>query len=178
MSSIVDSFASGVAAHFTAKSQLVVPKIRHCLAWRRRCSPKRLSRCTTFLTFVTSSRSDDCWEDLGATVLTPELRTYKITAAHVEVFEAPYELVKTMRASVLALGLLISAKRRSLCPAVVPSARGRSICIWRGFEKFGADLIPLETVQSCQGLDMNSPQQFLKRHGFSDFVFGFECEES
>ena len=47
-------------------------------------------------------------EDVGATVLTPELRTHKITAAHIEVFEAPYELVKTMRASVLALGPLLA----------------------------------------------------------------------
>src|SRR5687768_18206822 len=47
-------------------------------------------------------------EDLGATVLTPELRTHKITAAQIELFEAPYELVKTMRASVLALGPLLA----------------------------------------------------------------------
>jgi UDP-N-acetylglucosamine 1-carboxyvinyltransferase len=47
-------------------------------------------------------------EDLGATVLTPELRTHKITADHIELFEAPYELVKTMRASVLALGPLLA----------------------------------------------------------------------
>ncbi|HVF28047.1 MAG TPA: UDP-N-acetylglucosamine 1-carboxyvinyltransferase [Pyrinomonadaceae bacterium] len=47
-------------------------------------------------------------EDLGATVLVPELRTHKITARHIEVFEAPYELVKTMRASVLALGPLLA----------------------------------------------------------------------
>lgn len=47
-------------------------------------------------------------EDIGATVLTPELRTHKITADHVELFEAPYELVKTMRASVLALGPLLA----------------------------------------------------------------------
>src|ERR671913_941849 len=47
-------------------------------------------------------------EDIGATVLTPELRTHKISAAHVELFEAPYELVKTMRASVLALGPLLA----------------------------------------------------------------------
>jgi len=47
-------------------------------------------------------------EDLGATVLTPELRTHKVTADHVEVYEAPYELVKTMRASVLALGPLLA----------------------------------------------------------------------
>jgi UDP-N-acetylglucosamine 1-carboxyvinyltransferase len=46
-------------------------------------------------------------EDLGATVLTPELRTHKITASNVDVFEAPYHLVKTMRASVLALGPLL-----------------------------------------------------------------------
>ncbi|HEY0080364.1 MAG TPA: UDP-N-acetylglucosamine 1-carboxyvinyltransferase [Pyrinomonadaceae bacterium] len=47
-------------------------------------------------------------EDLGATVLTPELRTYKINASHIELFEAPYELVKTMRASVLVLGPLLA----------------------------------------------------------------------
>ncbi len=46
-------------------------------------------------------------EDLGATVLTPELRTHKVTAKNIEVFEAPYHLVKTMRASVLALGPLL-----------------------------------------------------------------------
>ena len=47
-------------------------------------------------------------EDLGATVLTPELHTHKVRAANIEIFEAPYELVKTMRASVLALGPLLS----------------------------------------------------------------------
>lgn len=47
-------------------------------------------------------------EDLGATVLTPELHTHKINAAHVEIFEAPYDLVKTMRASVLVLGPLVA----------------------------------------------------------------------
>jgi UDP-N-acetylglucosamine 1-carboxyvinyltransferase len=47
-------------------------------------------------------------EDLGATVLTPELRTHKVTANNVQFFEAPYELVKTMRASVLALGPLLA----------------------------------------------------------------------
>lgn len=46
-------------------------------------------------------------EDLGATVLTPALRTQVVTADHIETFEAPYELVKTMRASVLALGPLL-----------------------------------------------------------------------
>src|SRR5918998_4764642 len=47
-------------------------------------------------------------EDLGATVLVPELRTHKIAARNIETFEAPYELVKTMRASVLALGPLLA----------------------------------------------------------------------
>jgi len=47
-------------------------------------------------------------EDLGAEVLIPELRTLKIHAKHIETFEAPYELVKTMRASVLALGPLLA----------------------------------------------------------------------
>ena len=47
-------------------------------------------------------------EDLGATVLTPELRTHKIAASNIELFEAPYELVRTMRASVLVLGPLLA----------------------------------------------------------------------
>src|SRR5438132_9727991 len=47
-------------------------------------------------------------EDLGATVLVPDLRTHKIAAANVEVLEAPYDLVKPMRASVLALGPLVA----------------------------------------------------------------------
>ncbi len=47
-------------------------------------------------------------EDLGATVLVPELRTHRINAGTVEHFEAPYELVKTMRASVLVLGPLVA----------------------------------------------------------------------
>ena len=47
-------------------------------------------------------------EDIGAHVLTPELRTHKISAANIESMTAPYELVKTMRASVLALGPLLA----------------------------------------------------------------------
>jgi UDP-N-acetylglucosamine 1-carboxyvinyltransferase len=47
-------------------------------------------------------------EDIGAHVLTPELRTHKISATNVELMAAPYELVKTMRASVLALGPLLA----------------------------------------------------------------------
>ncbi|MGE0103421.1 MAG: UDP-N-acetylglucosamine 1-carboxyvinyltransferase [Blastocatellales bacterium] len=47
-------------------------------------------------------------EDLGCTVLVPELRTHRINASTVEQFEAPYELVKTMRASVLVLGPLVA----------------------------------------------------------------------
>jgi UDP-N-acetylglucosamine 1-carboxyvinyltransferase len=47
-------------------------------------------------------------EDLGCTVLVPELRTHQINAGSVENYEAPYELVKTMRASVLSLGPLLA----------------------------------------------------------------------
>jgi UDP-N-acetylglucosamine 1-carboxyvinyltransferase len=47
-------------------------------------------------------------EDLGSTVLVPELRTHQVNAGDVENYEAPYELVKTMRASVLALGPLVA----------------------------------------------------------------------
>ncbi len=47
-------------------------------------------------------------EDLGARILVPELRTHSISASTVDSFEAPYELVKTMRASVLVLGPLVA----------------------------------------------------------------------
>lgn len=46
-------------------------------------------------------------EDLGAETLLIHKHTHKITASDIEIFEAPYELVKTMRASVLALGPLL-----------------------------------------------------------------------
>lgn len=47
-------------------------------------------------------------EDLGCNVLMPEQRTLKFRASAVEFFEAPYELVKSMRASVLVLGPLVA----------------------------------------------------------------------
>jgi UDP-N-acetylglucosamine 1-carboxyvinyltransferase len=47
-------------------------------------------------------------EDLGCTVLVPALRTHQINASQVDSFEAPYDLVKTMRASVLVLGPLVA----------------------------------------------------------------------
>lgn len=47
-------------------------------------------------------------EDMGCMVLMPERHTLKIDASNIEFFEAPYELVKTMRASVLALGPLVA----------------------------------------------------------------------
>jgi UDP-N-acetylglucosamine 1-carboxyvinyltransferase len=47
-------------------------------------------------------------EDMGCMVLMPERNTLKITAEDIQFFEAPYELVKTMRASVLALGPLVA----------------------------------------------------------------------
>jgi UDP-N-acetylglucosamine 1-carboxyvinyltransferase len=47
-------------------------------------------------------------EDLGCTVLVPELRTHLISARELESYEAPYDLVKTMRASVLVLGPLVA----------------------------------------------------------------------
>ena len=81
-------------------------------------------------------------EDIGATVLTPELRTHKITASHIEVFEAPYELVKTMRASVLALGPLLARFGKAKVSLPGGCAIGtRPIDLHlSGFEKFGAQV--------------------------------------
>jgi UDP-N-acetylglucosamine 1-carboxyvinyltransferase len=79
-------------------------------------------------------------EDLGATVLTPELRTHRVTARNIETFEAPYELVKTMRASVLALGPLLGRFGKAKVSLPGGCAIGtRPIDLHlRAFEKLGA----------------------------------------
>jgi UDP-N-acetylglucosamine 1-carboxyvinyltransferase len=81
-------------------------------------------------------------EDIGATVLTPELRTHKISAADVNVFEAPYELVKTMRASVLALGPLLARFGEAKVSLPGGCAIGQRPIDFHldGFEKFGAEV--------------------------------------
>lgn len=82
-------------------------------------------------------------EDLGGQVLTPELRTHKISAANVELMSAPYELVKTMRASVLALGLLLARfgkARVSLPGGCAIGARPIDLHL-AAFTKMGAEVI-------------------------------------
>jgi UDP-N-acetylglucosamine 1-carboxyvinyltransferase len=81
-------------------------------------------------------------EDIGATVLTPELRTHQISAAHIEIFEAPYELVKTMRASVLALGPLLARFGKAKVSLPGGCAIGtRPIDLHlAGFEQLGAEV--------------------------------------
>jgi UDP-N-acetylglucosamine 1-carboxyvinyltransferase len=81
-------------------------------------------------------------EDIGATVLTPELRTHKISARHIELFEAPYELVKTMRASVLALGPLLArfGKARVSLPGGCAIGTRPIDLHLAGFTKLGAQV--------------------------------------
>ena len=81
-------------------------------------------------------------EDIGGQVLTPELRTHKISAANVEVMAAPYELVKTMRASVLALGPLLARfgkARVSLPGGCAIGARPIDLHL-AAFSKMGAEV--------------------------------------
>ncbi len=81
-------------------------------------------------------------EDLGATVLTPELRTHKVTAEHIDTFEAPYELVKTMRASVLALGPLLArfGKAKVSLPGGCAIGTRPVDLHLKAFEALGADV--------------------------------------
>src|SRR5215204_4049072 len=81
-------------------------------------------------------------EDLGATVLTPELRTHKVTAKNITVYEAPYHLVKTMRASVLALGPLLGRfgqAKVSLPGGCAIGTRPIDLHL-RAFEQLGAEV--------------------------------------
>ena len=82
-------------------------------------------------------------EDIGGQVLTPELRTHKISAANVELVNAPYELVKTMRASVLALGPLLARfgkARVSLPGGCAIGARPIDLHL-AAFTKMGAEVV-------------------------------------
>jgi len=82
-------------------------------------------------------------EDIGGQVLTPELRTHKISAANVELMSAPYELVKTMRASVLALGPLLARfgkARVSLPGGCAIGARPIDLHL-AAFTKMGAEVV-------------------------------------
>ena len=82
-------------------------------------------------------------EDIGGHVLTPELRTHKISAANVELMSAPYELVKTMRASVLALGPLLARfgkARVSLPGGCAIGARPIDLHL-AAFTKLGAEVV-------------------------------------
>jgi UDP-N-acetylglucosamine 1-carboxyvinyltransferase len=81
-------------------------------------------------------------EDLGSHVLMPELRTLKISADKIEFFEAPYELVKTMRASVLALGPLLArfGEARVSMPGGCAIGQRPIDMHLTGFEKLGASV--------------------------------------
>jgi UDP-N-acetylglucosamine 1-carboxyvinyltransferase len=82
-------------------------------------------------------------EDIGGQVLTPELRTHKISATNIEVMMAPYELVKTMRASVLALGPLLARfgkARVSLPGGCAIGARPIDLHL-AAFTKMGAEVL-------------------------------------
>src|SRR5690606_22469263 len=85
-------------------------------------------------------------EDLGAEVLVPALNTFKINARNIETFEAPYELVRTMRASVLALGPLLARFGKAKVSLPGGCAIGtRPIDLHlRAFEKLGA-IVSLES---------------------------------
>ena len=75
-------------------------------------------------------------------MLTPELRTHKISTANIEIMAAPYELVKTMRASVLALGPLLARfgkARVSLPGGCAIGARPIDLHL-AGFTKLGAEV--------------------------------------
>src|SRR5437667_4249522 len=81
-------------------------------------------------------------EDLDCQRLMPELRTLKISGAKVDVFEAPYELVKTMRASVLALGPLLArfGEARVSLPGGCAIGQRPIDMHLRGFEALGATI--------------------------------------
>jgi len=66
---------------------------------------------------------------MGVQITVGERMSIEADASTLENTFAPYELVKTMRASILVLGPLLARA----CPAVAPSAHGRWTCTSRGW---------------------------------------------
>ena len=66
-------------------------------------------------------------QGMGARVLTDNISEFEINGGTVNNTCAPYELVKTMRASILVLGPTLArfGELKSACPAVAPSVRVR-----------------------------------------------------
>lgn len=67
-------------------------------------------------------------QGMGVRVMTDNVHEMEITAGQLDSLVAPYDLVKTMRASILVLARRwrASAKPRSACPAAARSAAVRS----------------------------------------------------
>ena len=65
---------------------------------------------------------------MGVAVTIDEKMRIEVDASTIKEYFAPYQLVKTMRASILVLGPLLArfGRRTCRCPAVVRSARARS----------------------------------------------------
>jgi UDP-N-acetylglucosamine 1-carboxyvinyltransferase len=105
-------------------------------------------------------------EDLGCTALMPELRTLKICASNVEQREASYDLVKTMRASVLSLGPLIARfgeARVSLPGGCAIGQRPIDLHL-AGLEKLGARVVldggdVVATAERLAGGDIEFAQE-------------------
>jgi UDP-N-acetylglucosamine 1-carboxyvinyltransferase len=105
-------------------------------------------------------------EDLGCTALMPELRTLKICAANVEQREASYDLVKTMRASVLSLGPLVARfgeARVSLPGGCAIGQRPIDLHL-AGLERLGARVVleggdVVATAQRLAGADIEFAQE-------------------
>ena len=64
-------------------------------------------------------------QGMGARVLTDNIHEFEINGGTVNNTCAPYELVKTMRASILVLGPTLArfGEAKSACPAAAPSVR-------------------------------------------------------
>ena len=71
---------------------------------------------------------------MGVQVTLDDRMTVEVDARDVTHRQAPYELVKTMRASILVLGPLVARFGEATCRCRVAarSAHGRSICTWQG----------------------------------------------
>ena len=75
---------------------------------------------------------------MGVDLVVDERMNIQVDPRTIQSFQAPYELVRTMRASILVLGPLLAASVRPKCRcrAAAPSARGRSICTSRDWKRW------------------------------------------
>ena len=102
------SLSSRAASRYRGNCQSAAPRTRRCRLWPPACSRPSRSPCAAFRPFATSTPWSELLESLRRLGRAGEDDTPCRRPPSSPTPEAPYDLVKTMRASSLVLGPLVA----------------------------------------------------------------------